>query len=168
MIKRALLLFCLWPNIALADTLPDNYRATYTDKDGAMVIEAPGMTARWMVGDWSGLSLRDDNAQTRTPVRMEENGPAPDLLIGFDPEVVICDRNFAVATFAYAPSFLREQVTYTYLRVLFVLDKPENSWQIWDEAASELAYAYPEQDLTFHYEFNCNSSGEIRYQRMTR
>lgn len=168
MIKRFLLLICLWPAYAVADTMPDDYRATYRDEDGAMVIEAPGMTARWMVGDWAGLSVRYDDTQTQTLVQMEENGPAPDLLIGFDPSVRICDREFAVATLAYAPNFLREQVAYTYLRVLFAPEQPEQSWQIWDEAASDLAYAYPEQDLTLYYEFSFNASGEISYQRMTR
>lgn len=168
MIKRFLLLLCLCPAFATADTLPYDYRATYSDEDGAMVIETPGMTARWMVGDWAGLSFRDDNAQTQTPVQMEENGPPPDLFIGFDPVVRICDRDLAVATFAYAPSFLREQAAYTYLRVLFSPDQPDRSWQIWDEAASELAYAYQEQDLTLYYEFSCSASGEITYQRMAR
>lgn len=166
MIKRLILLLCLWPAFARADALPDSYRLTYNDKDGAQVIEALGMTARWMAGDWAGLAIHGNNSQA--PVHMDENGPAPDLMVGFDPEVRICDRDVAVATFAYEPSFLREQPSYTYLRVLFYLDRPDRSWQIWDEAAVGLAYAYPENDLALYYEISCSASGEITYLRTAR
>jgi len=58
-------------------------------------------------------------------------------------------------------------VAYSYLRVLLGPERPEQSWQVWDEAASDLAYVYPEQDLTLYYEFSCGAAGEINYQRMT-
>ena len=134
---------------------------TFTTDDGATVIETDGWAMTWTPGDWNGLVLTNLTTQDTHPVEMEENGPPPDLLIRFDPDVVLCGRNLAVATFAYRPSDLREQPRYTYLRVLFDPEAPSTSSQLWDDAATDLAYAYPAADLSRVYALTCTDNGII-------
>ena len=140
-----------------AEPLPDDWRQSYTDADGVQVIETRQDILRWRPRDWDGMTLQAKDEPDARPVVLDENGPAPDMLVRFDAGLELCGRSLSVATLVYAPSYLREQSAYAWLRVLFDPQAPEQSWQVRDEAARQLAYGYSAQDLPRLYDVDCET-----------
>lgn len=152
-----IMLSVLWAACLRAEPLPDDWRQSYSDEDGVQVIETAQEILRWRPGDWDGMTLQAKGDPGARPVVLHEDGPAPDTLVRFDTGLELCGRSLSVATLVYAPSYLREQSAYAWLRVLFDPQAPAQSWQIWDEAAQRLAFGYDARDLLRLYEVDCET-----------
>lgn len=157
MLKYTLALILI-PTLLLSDALPETYRLFYRTDDDKTVIVTPDWQVSWTRGDWTGLSILDRIEARENTVQVAEDGPAPDLMVDFEPNIMLCDRLFAIVTFAYVPNMLRGTPNYSYLRIIFEPTKPDLSWQIWDVVAEERGFPYPAVDLGRAYSINC--SGE--------
>lgn len=142
---------------ATSDTLPEDWRKTYSQDGDTFVIETPSATLRWVERDWAGLSYQSNDSASETPVPLQEDGPAPDALIRFDTGLDLCGKSLGVAALVYSPNDLRQQPTYAWLRVIFDLNAPENNWQLWDIASDELRFGYNGRDIPIYYNVDCNT-----------